>query len=117
MSLASRIVICLFFSNNTHFFQKWANRRSPGIKRKAGKVMRLNRPKTPTIPSTVEASRDDRCYKKRSPSQYQSSPACICIQSVAEDTVRTLSSTMRWMRTKLQATTRVSTEFEKVCVW
>lgn len=41
---------------------KWGIKRMPGINKKAGKVMRLKRPKTATTPSTVEDRMEDRCY-------------------------------------------------------
>ncbi|KAF4505353.1 hypothetical protein G6O67_007311 [Ophiocordyceps sinensis] len=45
----------------TYLFKKWGIRRRLGINKKAGKVMRLNMPKTATTPSTVEARSDDCC--------------------------------------------------------
>lgn len=47
--------------DKTYLFQKWGTSRSPGISRKAGKVILLNMPKMATMPSTVDARREDVC--------------------------------------------------------
>lgn len=67
--------------------------------------MRLNMPKTTTKESIADAKTEDRC--------------CVFVRSVALHlgSACTLFPTMRWIKTRLQATAKVSIEFEKVCVW
>jgi hypothetical protein len=45
-----------------YFLMKWGINRSPGISKKAGKVIRLKKPKTTTPASMAEAKVEERCF-------------------------------------------------------
>ena len=87
---------------------RWGISRSPGITRKAGKVMRLNIPTTTTNARRAEATLDeDWCrFCGLLDRLFNTGKGCL-----------TLFSTIRWIKTKLQITSRVSIELENVCVW
>jgi hypothetical protein len=89
----------------SYFLRKWGIKRRPGMRRKAGKVMRLNMPKTTTKERIAHAKIEDRCCNG------------LLDHPLLISGVPTLFSTIRWIKTRLQATARVSIEFENVCVW
>lgn len=76
--------------NVTYLFIKWGINRSPGISKKAGNVILLKTPNTATMPRIAEARTEEE----------------VC-----------LVSRMRSIKTRLQATARVSIELENVWVW
>jgi len=67
--------------------------------------MRLNMPKTTTNAKIAEAKAEDRCCKLSEDIQQN------------QHKFPTLFSTILSIKTRLQATAKVSIEFENVCVW
>ncbi len=93
----------------SYFRRKWGIRYRPGKSTKVGKVMRLKMPKVTREPRRALERSEDRCWDRVRFSRG-AQPRKAVIQ-------RTLSSRIRWIMTKLHATTKVSTELENVWVW
>lgn len=86
-----------------HLFQNCGSSMMPGIITKAGNVTRLKVPKTSKKAKTKLEESEAFCDRERESGVFLIG--------------QTSSLAMRSIKTRLQSTISVSTEFENVCVW